>query len=162
MANNTTTTVTAEQIAKVDRYFDYQKNKYFCLVENERGDTDEQGDIIRYRVESHNGQLTCTCKAGQQGTPCKHRRWVLAYLDAIRAEHKALAQKDARLARLEAMGLTHEEACTAVNSQLIVNGQQADDETLVRVFGPRNRRPTEQEIEADARHYQSCAFSLMR
>lgn len=54
----------------------------FYLVENERGDVDENGDLIEYRVDLHAG--TCTCKAGSFGFLycrngfCKHILWATA------------------------------------------------------------------------------------
>lgn len=66
----------------------------FYLVENERGDVDEYGDLIEYRVELDT--QTCSCKAGQYGFThcrngyCKHLVWATA---AQMEETQAMAEQ---------------------------------------------------------------------
>jgi hypothetical protein len=89
--------ITLEQFDKATRIIDCNRNKVFYLVESQTDPT-----IDPYHVE-FNDQfrcLTCTCKAGQQGIPCWHKRAALAA-----EEHYKRAQRRERLneqARIEA------------------------------------------------------------
>ena len=62
----TTPTVTQEQLDKCTRIYDENhNNEVFYLVENSRGDVDDEGNIIEYTVRYLKGKgLTCTCPAG--------------------------------------------------------------------------------------------------
>ena len=66
----TTPTVTQEQLDRCSRIYDAShNNEVFYLVENSRGDVDDEGNIIEYTVRYLKGKgLTCTCPAGNP--PC--------------------------------------------------------------------------------------------
>ncbi len=66
----TTPTVTQEQLDRCSRIYDESHNhEVFYLVENSRGDVDDEGNIIEYTVRYLKGKgLTCTCPAGNP--PC--------------------------------------------------------------------------------------------
>lgn len=139
--------VTAEQIARCHRHV-AADGEVFYTVDSESTDAS-------YEVHFRKGRgFSCTCPAGQQafynctrGT-CKHCRWSVAAADA-RRKH---------IARLEALGLTNDEAQVAVDARLTVNGAPADDETLARVFRAKNA-PTPQEMDA---MYQARPFAILR
>ena len=81
--------ITPEQFSKAMRIIDCNRNKVFYQVESQSDPT-----IDPYHVE-FNDQfhcLTCTCKAGQQGIPCWHKRAALAA-----EEHYKQAQRRERL-----------------------------------------------------------------
>ena len=67
--------ITLEQYGKATRIIDCNRNKVFYQVESQSDPT-----IDPYHVEynDHFHCLTCTCKAGQQGIPCWHKRAALA------------------------------------------------------------------------------------
>lgn len=160
--------VTDEQLAKSHRIFDEASNEVFYRVENSKGEVDAEGSVIEYTVRyTQEHGFTCTCEAGKNGflyapKRCWHVRAAVHHSQLYKQERKQIAEREAHIARLMDMGLTEAEARIAVAHQLIVDGKPADDETLVRVFGPRSRRPSEVEIELDAQRYQSRPFSLMR
>lgn len=90
---STTTTVTAEQIARCHRVIDMETMLPFYKVESESGDGTE------YKVATilKNGKwyVTCTCPAGLKGIPCKHRRWAKAAAEEYKAELAEQARNDA-------------------------------------------------------------------
>ena len=155
--------VTDEQIAKCHRI--EHNGTVFYLVDNERNELDGYGNTVEYEVRFTVGRgFTCTCKAGQaafascQHGTCKHVRWVVVAEKRFVQDQERLA----RVARLEAMGLTLDEAKAAASAQLLINGEPASDEVLVRVFGPSPQRPNEAEIEHAYEVYQARAWKLMR
>ena len=84
--------VTLEQIDKATRIIDMKTNTVFYQVESQT----EACQVYSVRYNKDFGCLTCTCKAGQQGIPCWHKRAALAaeqlYKAAIRREHQAECQ----------------------------------------------------------------------
>jgi len=151
-------TVTEEQLDACTRVIDEAKGEVFYLVASA---TDPD---VTYQVR-YNKQykvLSCTCKAAGSGNTCWHRRAVVEHNRQFKAAKKAEAQAQARQLRLEELGLTRDEAREALSHTLTVDGQPADDETLVRVFGPCTRRPAESEIEHMAVRYQPQSFSILR
>jgi hypothetical protein len=112
-------------------------------------------DDVEYIVRFIKG-LVCTCPASNPpvdyyGTPlyaprpCWHMRAAVAHAEMYRKEQATIARNE-HILKLEAMGLTREEAVTAVDAKLLVDGKPADDATLVRVFGSRQPRPSEAEM----------------
>lgn len=145
MKATTTKTVTQAQIDRCHRILDEKTGKVFYQVES------QTTAGVEYEVRYiKNGAFSCTCPAT---VTCWHIRASLAHAQ----EFKQLA----RIATLESLGLTHAEACKAVESKAIINGKPATDEELVRIF-QTVARPTEAQINADYEQYQSRAFSLMR
>ncbi len=79
--------ITAQQISKCTKVWDYQSCENFYLVENEAGDFDDDGQIIEYSVRySKEHGYTCGCPSGKNGFwnvkhpsgVCKHCRWAVA------------------------------------------------------------------------------------
>jgi hypothetical protein len=90
--------VTAEQIGKCTKIWDFQTSQEIYLVENEAEDFDNDGQVIEYPVrysEAHG--YTCGCPSGKYGFAnvkhpsgvCKHIRWVVA---CILEEQTALTE----------------------------------------------------------------------
>jgi hypothetical protein len=83
--------VTPEQIGACHKCYDCTTRANFYLVENSKGETDENGDIIEYKVQySKEHGFTCDCKAGQNGLLCWHIR---ASIACAREEKAALAEQ---------------------------------------------------------------------
>ena len=107
--------ITADQIGRCTKIYDYQAKEYFYLVENEAGEVDGNGEIIEYpvRYNAEDG-FTCKCKSGiykfhnvkNPSGVCKHVRWSIA---ASIEDRKALA-----LRANEARRLVEEKARKAV------------------------------------------------
>jgi hypothetical protein len=153
MSNNTILqqyNISEEQLDKTHRVIDENAGTVFYRVESQT----EPGTTYTVRYLKDKGGLSCTCKGAQEGYICWHKRAAVC--------HNRLYKLDERRERLMAMGLTAEEATEALSHDLTVDGKPANDETLVRVYGPRQRRPSEAEIEAMAEAYQPRPFSLMR
>lgn len=87
--------ITLEQFSKAMRIIDCNRNKVFYQVESQTYPT-----IDAYHVE-FNDQfhcLTCTCKAGQQGIPCWHKRAALAAEEHYKqAQHRERLNEQARI-----------------------------------------------------------------
>ena len=81
--------ITLEQIDKATRIIDLKTNTVFYQVESQT----EACQVYSVRYNKDFGCLTCTCKAGQQGIPCWHKRAALAaeqiYKAEIRREREA-------------------------------------------------------------------------
>jgi hypothetical protein len=97
-----TSKVTPEQIGKAYKVFG-PDNKPFYMVENSKGEYDEDGNLIEYTVKAVkvNGKwnLTCNCKAGQNGRLCWHVRAAMACANeekAAMAEQVALNAEAAK------------------------------------------------------------------
>ncbi len=158
--NITRNQVTEDMLSKCHRIVD-GNGEVFYQVESRT----EAGKEYEVRYNRELKAIICNCKASEEGTTCWHKRAAVGHAQAYKAEQKAIAEYEARTARvhrLMEMGLTLEEATEALSHQLLVDGKEADDETLVRVYGPRHRRPSEKEIEQDYRHYQTRPFSLLK
>lgn len=86
--------VTQEQIDRCDRITDYSRHKVFYQVESQTDST------LVYHVEYSNAHhvLTCTCKAGQYGIPCWHKRAALAAEEVYKQE---IAQRRAEQEQIE-------------------------------------------------------------
>ncbi len=158
----TTTAITEAQLAKCARIIDEQTGLPFYRVESESDSSVEY--TVRYSKATG---YTCTCPAGERGFAscthnryCKHVRWSIAHAQEFKAEQV----KAAHVEKLMTMGLTMEEAKAASNAHVEIAGHLATDEELVRIYGPRNRRPSEAEIEQDARRYAAYnkPFSLLK
>ncbi len=129
----------------------------------------ESTDAV-YEVHHIAGRgFTCTCPAGQEGfahcfanPTCKHCRWSVEHARLYKAEQAALAERNARAARLMSLGLTEREAYQAASATAIINGQPATDEELARIYGPRQARPTDAEVEAMAEAYEARPFNLLK
>lgn len=145
MKATTTKIITQAQIDRCHRILDEKTNEVFYQVESQTTVGTEYE--VRY---IKNGAFSCTCPAT---VVCWHIRASVAHAQ----EYKKLA----RIATLETLGLTHAEACKAVESKAIINGKPATDEELVRIFSTVTR-PTEAQINADYEQYQSRAFSILR
>ncbi len=161
IAQNLIDAVTAQQIARCDRFeieLPGGKTEVRYAVRSESDDTKEY--VVRFIPGKG---FTCTCPAGQQGFyncahgTCKHCRWAVAHARMYRAEQAAIARNE-RIAALMGKGLTRNEAVEAVDAKLIVDGKPADIETLARVFRAKNA-PTEQEMDA---MYQARPFAILR
>ncbi len=144
--------ISAELIAKAFRMEDPQTGETYYNVDSRS----EYGVSYIVRYDRGHRVLTCTCPAGNppvdaHGFPtyaprhCWHLDAALAHSKQYKAEQAHIARYE-HIEKLEAMGLTREEAEDAASAKLIVNGKPADDETLVRVFGPSPKRPSEQEM----------------
>lgn len=157
--SSSTAIVTEQELSRCHRVIDLNKQEVFYLVESERD------PLVEYAVRAlcikGEYHLTCTCPAGLSGSACKHKRWATAHAQEYKAEQKALAAREERVLRLMAMGLTQRQAREAVAASFIVDGKPADDQTLVRVFGP-HKQPSAWEVERDAYRYQGCSFSLLK
>lgn len=125
----------------------------FYLVENERGDVDEHGDLIEYRVELDT--QTCSCKAGQYGFIhckngyCKHLLWATA---AQLEETAAMAE----MAIAEATAILQASAPTREHL-LVSNGIEASAAEYDRVM-TATPKPGWQKAKFPTRK----PFSLMR
>lgn len=91
------TDVTSEQIGKCAKIYDENAHVWFYQVENSRGETNEDNEIIVYKVQwSKDKGYQCSCPSGQFGFAnvkhpsgvCQHIRWTAA---ATREEHAATA-----------------------------------------------------------------------
>lgn len=141
----TTKTVTQGQIDLCHRLIDVKTNTVFYQVESQTTIGTEYE--VRY---IKNGAFSCSCPAT---VVCWHIRAAVAHA----REYKQLV----RIATLEEKGLTRTEAIKALASKALIDGKPATDEELVRIFSTVTR-PTEAEMNADYKRYQSRAFSLMR
>jgi hypothetical protein len=152
--------VTQEQIDRCFRFIDSDGRVAYAVKS-------ESDPDVEYTVRFTPGRgFSCTCPAGQDGFlychkgTCKHCRWAYAHAEQYRQEQAAIARNE-HIARLMGMGLTRDEAASAVDAKLTINGTPADDATLVRVFAAKNA-PTEQEVNAMAEAYQPKAFAILR
>lgn len=87
--------VTAEQIGKCTKVYDFQLKQNVYLVENSKGETDNDGNIIEYKVQySKEHGFTCNCEAGKRPfAHCKNYCWhVRASVAAVVEEATALAE----------------------------------------------------------------------
>lgn len=66
--------VTVEQMDKVTSIIDLPTGKKWYQVESQT----TAGDVYEVRYDHEHRRLTCTCKAGQAGFGCWHRRAALA------------------------------------------------------------------------------------
>lgn len=159
---STTTTVTAEQIARCHRTIDENTHTVFYMVENEGGKVDHEGRIIEYKVQAvrikGRWYFTCTCKAGQHGFTnckagvCKHVVWSKAaaqeYKELIKAEAQAQARNDAYKIERERL---YKELNIGYASPSVTN------EDLARII-ERNKKPV-------PTHYpciQARPFSILK
>lgn len=87
--------VTPEQVGKCTKVYDFQLRQNMYLVENSRGITDNEGNIIEYKVtyDKKHG-FRCSCLCGQYGFyNCKNYCWhVRASVSCAIEETKALAE----------------------------------------------------------------------
>lgn len=67
MISHTTFTATFEEIQRAHLVIDDVTGQRWYQVENSRGETDDDNNIIEYvvRYDSKNHRFTCSCKAGQ-------------------------------------------------------------------------------------------------
>lgn len=114
--------ISAQEIGRCTKVYDFQLKQNVYLVQNSKGDTDEQGNIIEYTVRySKEYGFQCTCPSGETGFSnvkhpsgvCKHCRWSIAC--AIE-EATALAeiQRKVEEERREALQREHDEKHAAM------------------------------------------------
>jgi hypothetical protein len=150
--------VTEEQLDRCHRIIDEATGQVFYRVESE-SDPDTEYTVRAIRKDSK-WHTTCSCPAGQHGTPCKHRRWATAHADWFKAEQAALAERDAeatqkaaklaKIRRLVEMGLTHAQAAEIADGY-----SDLDEATLARVYAvPVRKSPKPRD--------DNKVFSLMR
>jgi len=111
--------VTSEQIGKAHKVWDYQNHEDFFLVENSKGDTDDNGDIIEYKVryDSIKG-FTCTCEAGMHGFyNCKNYCWHVRASCALELE---MRNAFAEMALTDQPRTVHPRELPAVTAPIIV------------------------------------------
>src|SRR5438067_2526540 len=116
--------VTDEQISKAHRIV-LDSGETYYIVESQT--VVDQEYEVHYHGKQHSKDVfSCTCAAGKQGSRCWHIRAACAHSRLWHIEQRAIAAYDARQARIQrlmSMGLTHEEACKAVSSNALINGQ---------------------------------------
>ena len=101
---------TSEQIGMCHKFFSGSTS--FYLVENSKGETNADGEIIEYKVQySAKLGFTCTCKAGENAKLCWHLRAAIGCEEEVKAAMK------------EQIALSYFNVC----------GKPADQETLARV-----------------------------
>lgn len=83
--------VTPEQIDRVMRLIDMATGKIYHQVESQS----EPGITYEVRYNSQCKRLTCTCKAGQAGYGCWHRRASLAAMFESRQAENLQARLEA-------------------------------------------------------------------
>lgn len=140
-----TQTVTQDQLDACMRAYDENSDPYY-LVCSSRNDC-----LYTVKAILINGRwvIVCNCKAGMCGTPCWHKR---AAIEAARlykisfAKYEAELEEERRVRRLASMGLTLMEAQIALSE-----APQESDETLVLLYGPSVARPTEAQMNEDAK-----------
>jgi hypothetical protein len=160
--------VTPAQLDLCTRLIDLNGDKPTVFY---RVHSETTGDTYEVRHARHG--FSCTCPSGQiafsnchnKFNCCKHVRWSLAYeriYQAEKQERKAAdeaaerlveTEKQARITRLEALGLTVAQATAALAS-----GSSQDDVTLARVYGAKPR----QQPARNGELHSTRAFSLMR
>jgi len=93
--------VTPEEIARCYPV-SHDGHKFFA-VENERGQRNQDGEVIEYTVKYDEHGYTCSCPNGAIGFRvrhpsgvCKHVRWVVACELEMQAYNKELAAKYAQ------------------------------------------------------------------
>jgi hypothetical protein len=102
MATTTTISAIAAQFNAVESQMDKcthctdGQGQHYYIVESQS----EAGVEYHVKYNRQFGKLTCTCKAGQQGTTCWHKRASLASEAAFRATR--LARRQAEQAEIEA------------------------------------------------------------
>lgn len=84
--------VTQEQIDRAHRILDCQTGKVFYQVESQTDATQEPYEV---RANAEYKRLTCTCKAGQRGIPCWHKRAASAAAFEYRQGENLQARKEA-------------------------------------------------------------------
>ncbi len=88
--------VTEAQIDKASRVLDCQSGKVFYQVESQT----VAGQVYEVRYNEQYKRLTCSCKAGQVGIPCWHKRAAMAAAFEYRQQENVQARKEAEEARL--------------------------------------------------------------
>jgi hypothetical protein len=102
-----TANVSEEMLSRATRVLDFQARQVFYLVENSRGEVNDQGEVICYQVRynkdrhilqcrAHNG---LACKASEFGMTCQHMRIAVKSAELFKAELKARAAEQERLMR---------------------------------------------------------------
>lgn len=147
MATTTATPITQEQIDRCDRIIDSATNTVFYQVRSESDDT----KVYQVRYNATYKRLTCTCKAGESGYFCKHRRWALAAEDEYKTLLAAERQAEARIA--EASKTVEETAEQAQIEAWVRQGVERDVATRVAYAQPA---PV-----GNAKPFQAKAFSLL-
>jgi hypothetical protein len=144
VANINISNVTPEQIGMAHKVWG-SDGKPFYLVENSKGEVDEQGHIIEYTVKAifkgGRWHLTCNCKAGQRGVTCWHKKAAVA----CSAEEKTAM--DEQVALNEA---------AKQRAKLQICGRPATQEEWDRVM---NAKPV---IDRKAKAPQPKPFSLLK
>lgn len=111
--------VTPEQLDKASRVIDMATGKIFYQVESQS----EPGKIYEVRYNSEYKRLSCTCKAGQEGFGCWHRRASLAAAYEYRQEENIQARVEAgdkeaaEAARLARMANEYEKMLRTLEEQ---------------------------------------------
>lgn len=105
--------VTSEQIGRCHASVDANGVTYY-MVENERGDMDESGEMVEYKVEYSKAHgFTCGCKAGQVGFIrcargfCKHVLWALTCALEVKTAVAAMERE----AAIEKLAAAHSPMC---------------------------------------------------
>lgn len=147
MTTTSTTTVTAEQIARCHRVIDLNNNLPFYMVESESGN----GQEYKFSTIRKNGQwhIVCTCPAGLKGIPCKHRKWAKAAAEEFKAELAEQARNDAYKIERERL---YKELNTGYASPSVTN------EDLARII-ERNKKPAR---IVERKGYEARPFSLLK
>lgn len=124
--------VTAEQVSKCTPVQDGTTGEWFYIVESSKGDTEYR---VRYNREYK--KLTCTCKSGQEGNGCWHRRASLASIAIDRVEAKARAAFRAECKETEASRPAAESEEQATIARLVGQGVPTDEAIRVVYAKPK-------------------------
>ena len=127
----------------------------YYLVENSRGDLDEDGEVIEYRVSwTRKTKFTCSCYAGKEAFIhckkgfCQH---VLIAVAAAQEEKQAMAE----LAQAQAAEAIKE--VEQVAEKLFIGNREATDEEYARVMCAKPAK-----VSKSKSTYNPKPFSLMR
>jgi hypothetical protein len=128
------TNVTPEQIGACHKVFG-PDNQPFYLVENSKGELDQDGQLIEYRVSFTKGMgFQCTCKAGQEGfAHCRSFCWHVRASVACDEEIKQAMKEQERLNAEQAVR-------QVLYRELGISYSDVDTDTLKRM-ARRNAQP---------------------
>ena len=82
--------VSDEQVSAAHRIVNLNNGRVFYQVES----ASEPGTEYTVYYDQVLKHLVCDCKAGQNGTPCWHRRAALAHSDEVRRERREQQERD--------------------------------------------------------------------
>lgn len=127
--------VTPEQIDKASRVLDCRSGAVYYQVQSQ-SDPDADPYEVRYNAEFR--RLTCTCKAGQHGIPCWHKRAAMAAAREYLQEQRIANAKEQAEQEAAARAAAEKRAYEAdVEWQAAVREADHRERAAVRKYGSK-------------------------